>query len=80
MLLPQDPKKVRKDGLVLDVARAICPTTRTVSELLRDDREVIPGGSMSPLPFTFSTGDNELDALIGGGVRAGAITELVGER
>lgn len=69
--------------LVQAVSKAIAPQVHTAASLLsppasdgdeaREERE-------STVPAFISTGDATLDAMLGGGVRVGAITEITGER
>ncbi len=72
---------VQIPDLVQAVSKAIAPQVRKslVSPPVNDGDEQREERE-STLPTFISTGDATLDAMLGGGVRVGAITEITGER
>lgn len=66
---------VQIPDLVQAVAQAISPQVHSVSSLISSSES-----EESTVPNFISTGDAALDAMLGGGVRVGTITDIAGER
>lgn len=56
-------------SLLIGLSRAVAPPISRVSDLVEDDERLC-----------VSSGDDEIDNLLGGGFRRGVVTEIVGER
>lgn len=83
VLLKLEPKNERHREMVQEVARTIFSKSRTVGELLKHGSSssgLTSNESGAPRYLDVSTGDAELDNVLKGGARIGAITELTGER
>ena len=68
-------------ALLLAVARAVCPKRRTALSLLGEEAGIEPSSRVPPsrqAPRLLPTGFVPLDLHFGGGLRTGAICELVG--
>jgi hypothetical protein len=67
--------------LLHDISASICVESKVASSLvlvdkIQDDRQDKP----PIIEGWIGTGDNEIDNLLGGGIRRGILTEIAGER
>lgn len=70
---------VQIPDLVQAVAQAITPQVHSVASLLAQP-EPAAESAESTVPTFISTGDAALDAMLGGGVGVGTVTDIAGER
>lgn len=66
--------------LVQSVSMAIVPSANRMDELLEDMQHGQEGVERESGGMFLATGDQGMDAALGGGLRIGALTEIVGER
>jgi hypothetical protein len=67
--------------LVHDISTAIAVESKLASSFVTSNSENDHDGEVAEvLPGWIGTGDQEIDRLLGGGIRRGILTEVAGER